>query len=226
MTQAGTLGRAGFKADRLLPGRLVIPAYSDGRAVYWSARACRGEQPKTVNLPSPCRTYAHPPDCTCTQQEWGLPLVPFAASAREIVVGAHLISPGSRVIVVEGDMDAVTCGPGFVATLGAHMSPDQAAMIARTGAKEAIVLFDGDAGGEKAKMQAAYEISKYMGVRVATCPWGEDPGSLGRVRAIEIAEQAAPLGALPTLRPGSRTRQGPKSKDLGGQLKSLRKVER
>jgi DNA primase len=104
-----------------------------------------------------------------------------------VVLGVHLIRPGEPVIVVEGPVDAAVCGPGFVATLGAKCSLEQAALIASSGASEAIVLYDGDLAGQNGHRQAAAILSQFMPTRAGIAPWGEDPGSLGRTKALEIA---------------------------------------
>lgn len=209
--------------DWLLNERVLIPVYVDRRPVYWSARRLANAYgPKTVNMPKPCKeVHAHDADCTCNYEIKGLPRVPHAAYGSEVVLGLHLVSRGEPVIVVEGDMDAVTCGPGFVATLGAHVTPEQAALIARTGASEAIVLFDGDKAGDKARTKAVSEIGRYMDCRLATCPRGSDPGSLGRRRSLEIAHAAPRVGGIPHLRDSVR-RVVPKGKGEPPVLRRLK----
>lgn len=195
----------GTKAGRMLNGRLFIPVWMNDKIVYWTARSVQGEQPKTINMPRSCRKWKHPPDCTCAHEDWGLPLVPQSATAGEVVLGLHLVKPGEPVIVVEGDMDAVVCGPGFVSTLGAHCTPEQAMQIARTGASEAIVLFDGDHAGEIARWKAAAELDLHLPTRVATCPPGVDPAILGERLAREITNRAPRPGGLPTIRGRTHT---------------------
>jgi len=116
-------------------------------------------------------------------------------------MGLHLVRPGQPVIVVEGATDAAVCGPGFVATLGAKCSQDQAALIAASGASEAIVLFDGDTGGREGAPKVALTLGSALPTRYATCPEGTDPGTLGRDRSIQIAHSALPLHGQPSLSP-------------------------
>lgn len=199
---SGILGDdTGSKVDRLLSGRVLIPIWIDGKLVSWTARApfvTKGI--KTFNMPKSCRRYKHPPDCTCGHRDWGLMEVPMSATAGEVVLGLHLVKRGDPVIVVEGDMDAVACGPGFVATLGAHCTPEQAMQIARTGASEAIVLFDGDPAGKIGAQKAASELDLHLPTRIATCPPGTDPAILGSRLAREITSRAPRPGGLPTIR--------------------------
>ena len=169
------------KADRMLTGRLLIPVWDLRRSlVYWVARSTLGQQPKTVNCPS---SEQH--------EGWGLNLVPGCAGSGDVVVGIHLVQPGDLVIVVEGPIDAVVCGPGFVATLGSHLSRSQAAVIARSGASEAVILFDPDAPGEVGGREACRLLSSYMPTRIAQCPVGEDPAMLGRDRALAISDNSS-----------------------------------
>lgn len=220
LIQALPMGN-GLLADWMLPGRVVIPAYVDHKPVFWSARnAGISQGPKTANMPRPCRLLHHPAECTCNHSKWGLPLVQHAALAGEVVLGLNLVTPGHPVIVVEGDIDAVTCGPGFVATYGAHCTEEQALLIARTGASEAIVLFDGDQGGLKGRAKAAESLRKYVQTRIATCPWGEDPGSLGRQGSVEVAMSAPAAGSLAPLRANGR----PPTSKIKGRPPLLRKL--
>ena len=211
----------GQKADRILPGRVLIPAYVDRLPVFWSARHVQDRHPKTVNMPRACRHYGHPEDCTCFHAEWGLPPVPYAVAAGDVVLGLHLVRAGQPVIVVEGDADALVCGPGFVATYGAHLTEAQAALIAATGASEAIVLFDGDQGGEDSRWKAQSVLERYIPTRTATCPVGEDPGSLGREAALAIAAEAPAAGSLAAPR-GSWRNPSPKVEARSGLIRKLR----
>lgn len=187
----GTIEQSGMnsKADKVLTGRLMFPIWDPGgRLVSWVARAIGDHPAKTINMPRACREEHHGEWCACYHETWGLPPVPGCAEAGEVVLGVHLVTPGQPVIVVEGPVDAAVCGPGFVATLGAKCSIEQAKVIAATGASEAIVLYDGDHAGENGHKQAGEMLSQFMPVRAGIAPWGEDPGSLGRHQAIEIAK--------------------------------------
>lgn len=190
----------GSKADQVLTSRILFPVWNSvGRPVFWAARAIWASDAKVVNMPRPCRRYGHDPGCTCTHQEWGLPPVPYAAGADEVILGLHGLRAGNPAIVVEGVTDVAVCGPGFVATLGSHVSPAQARLIAGTGVSEAILLFDGDQAGAKGVKQAKAILEQYLPTRAILCPPGEDPGSLGRRRAIDRALCAPLFGELATL---------------------------
>lgn len=171
---------SGSRADRLLAGRLLIPVFdSHRRLVYWIARATDDHPIKTINLPSADRHAA-----------WGLPLVANCATRSEVLVGLHTVSSGSRVVVVEGPMDVAVCGAGFVATMGASMSPRQAAVLAATGAAEAVILYDPDDAGRKGAQQVKRALSPYLPTVIATCPDGSDPADMGRQNSLKIADSA------------------------------------
>ena len=179
----------GSIADRLLTGRLLIPAYDlRSRLVYWVARATDGHDIKTFNLP---RADRHEP--------WGLSPVEDCATRSEVLVGLHLLKRGGRAIVVEGPMDAVVCGAGFVATLGASLSLEQAILIASSGVTEAVILYDPDEAGAKGAAAAYSRLSPFIPTRIAHCPAQTDPADLGRSGALAVVEATASegVGILP-----------------------------
>ena len=179
----------GTTADRILTGRLLIPAFDlRQRLVYWTARATDDHKIKTVNLPRDDRHEA-----------WGLSPTVGCATRSEVLVGIHSVSPGSRVIVVEGPLDAVVCGPGFVATLGASLSVEQAFLLASSGASEAVILYDPDEAGAKGAKAALARLSSFMPTRVAQCPAGTDPADLGRAASLKAADSGSAVEAIPPL---------------------------
>ena len=180
----------GSKADQLLTGRLLFPIWDlRGVLVYWVARATMCETPKTLNLPEAKK-----------HEEWGLPQVPDCAERSDVVLGIHLVKPGSRVIVVEGPLDSAVCGPGFVATLGASMSKAQAALIARSGAASAVILYDPDKAGRKGAKAALPLLGSYIPTKIAECPPDTDPGKLGRDESLSICDNTKIVAYIPPLR--------------------------
>lgn len=203
------------KADKMLTGRVLFPIWGpSGRVVFWAARDASGRSSiKILNTPRSCREEGHSEHCTCYHDAWGLVPVAECATADEVVLGAHLVEEGGTVIVVEGPTDAAVCGPGFVATLRSWCSPAQAAWIGETGAREAVILYDGDppdAQGHRAGPEGAikaYEVLRHvLPTRIAACPEGEDPGSLGRRRSLEIAMAAPRSGGIGQLEQRRYTR--------------------
>lgn len=191
---------SGSKADYALSGRVLFPVWGrGGKLVWWVARAIQESRAKTINMPRSCREDNHEPGCVCYHDDWGLPPIADAATADEVVLGLHLVRPGDRVIVVEGPVDAAVCGPSFVSVNRAWVSVEQAALIAATGASEAVILFDGDTAGEIGAAQSLPILGAALPTRIAPCPDEEDPGSLGRAKALSIAAQAQ-AGGIQQLR--------------------------
>jgi hypothetical protein len=210
------------KANFALKNRIIVPAWNPGgRFVFWVTRAIKDRGPKVVNLPRPCREVGHPANCTCYHSEWGLRPVAGCATANDVVIGLHLVQHGTAVYVVEGPMDAIVCGPGFVSVLGANVSPQQAALIGGSGASEAVILFDGDRQGYRGSLQAATMLSRILPVRVGRLPKDDDPGSIGRHRCIAIAGIARAdwqLDPLQTFEPSDEKRRSTRLKPFIGSL--------
>ena len=210
------------KANYALRTRIVIPVWNPGgRFVFWVTRAIKDKGPKVINLPRPCRTVGHPANCTCYHSEWGLKPVSGCATANDVVLGLHLVQPGTTVYVVEGPMDAIVCGQGFVSVLGANVSPQQAALIGGSGASEAVILFDGDSQGYRGSIQAANVLSRILPVRVGRLPKDDDPGSIGRHRCFAIAEIARAdwqLDPLQTYGPTDKKKRSKRLKPFVGSL--------
>ena len=180
---------SGSKADRLLRTRLLFPAWTGGRVIFWCARAIDGHPAKVMNLPRAC-TLDHAAGCTCNHDEWGLRPTPGCAGSGDALLGLHLVRPGDRVIVVEGPVDAAVGGPGFVAIFGAQMHAPQAAALAAASPGQIVVMLDGDAAGRHGAPLAARVLGAYAETRIAWMPAGEDPGSLGRDACLRLADVA------------------------------------
>jgi DNA primase len=110
----------------------------------------------------------------------------------------------NRVLVVEGYMDAIALAEaGFaevVAPLGTALTEEQIALLWKV-APEPILLFDGDAAGQRAALRAAMRALPMLkpghSLRFATVPEGDDPDTLVRRRgagAIQrLIDEARPL---------------------------------
>ena len=189
----------GSKVDHMTRGRLLIPVWLHGRFVYWVARAtARDAQIKTVNLPTSCdNAERHPPGCACKHTDWGLSPVPEVAGKVECLVGHHLLRPGERAVLVEGPTDVATCGPGFVGTMGARLSLEQAFLLVESQVSEVVILYDGDEAGYKGARQAYDMLAPLLPTRLADAPAGRDPGDLGRVVALKLVDAALAAGVRP-----------------------------
>lgn len=97
--------------------------------------------------------------------------------------------PVREAIVCEGQIDVVRCHAcGFdtaVASQGTAFTGEHVQMLKKV-ADAAVLVFDGDAAGQKAAVITAGEmLSVGMTVRVAKLPQGEDPDSLLRFNGAE-----------------------------------------
>ena len=97
--------------------------------------------------------------------------------------------PVREAIVCEGQIDVVRCHAcGFdtaVASQGTAFTGEHVQMLKKV-ADAAVLVFDGDAAGQKAAVSTAGEmLSVGMTVRVAKLPQGEDPDSLLRFNGAE-----------------------------------------
>ena len=97
--------------------------------------------------------------------------------------------PVREAIVCEGQIDVVRCHAcGFdtaVASQGTAFTGEHVQMLKKV-ADAAVLVFDGDAAGQKAAVSTAGEmLSVGMTVRVAKLPQGEDPDSLLRSKGAE-----------------------------------------
>ena len=97
--------------------------------------------------------------------------------------------PVREAIVCEGQIDVVRCHAcGFdtaVASQGTAFTSEHVQMLKKV-ADAAVLVFDGDAAGQKAAVSTAGEmLSVGMTVRVARLPEGEDPDSLLRFKGAE-----------------------------------------
>lgn len=97
-----------------------------------------------------------------------------------------------RAILVEGNFDLLAMVErGFenvVAPMGTAFTPSQAKILARS-VHELVLLFDGDAAGQKAA-QAAFDVVRGAGLvaRVAVLPDGMDPDELLRSKGPEVLQ--------------------------------------
>jgi DNA primase len=164
--KAGLLARrqSGGHYDRLR-GRVIFPIEDvRGRVIGFGGRAIAKEQePKYLNTPET-------PVFHKREALYGFP------AANEP------IRRSGRAIVVEGYFDQIAlCRAGLgeaLATCGTSLTPDHARGLRRR-TQSVVLLFDGDAAGERAMLRAM-EVLLPSGLRVraAMLPAGQDPDDL------------------------------------------------
>jgi len=105
----------------------------------------------------------------------------------ELVFGLDLAANGVRsthqLLIVEGYTDVMAAHQAgwrnAVAVLGTATTDHHAALVRRSGAREVVLAFDGDAAGRKASQRALLGLLKLpVKLRVAVLPEGRDPGDL------------------------------------------------
>jgi len=147
-------------------GRLMFPIRDEGgKIVAYGGRIIGDGNPKYIN-------------------SGDTPLY----SKRRILYGFDKakgqIASDKKAVLVEGYLDVIACHRAgvktAVASLGTSLSEEHAKLLARW-AEDVVVLYDGDAAGEKAASRAQ-ELLQAEGVRVklALMPPGEDPDTLLR----------------------------------------------
>ncbi|MEW5882979.1 MAG: DNA primase [Armatimonadota bacterium] len=159
-------------------GRLIFPIRDTrGRLVAFGGRAIAGAEPKYLNS-------RDTPDFHKGSTLFGLHL------AKEE------LKKTSRIVLCEGYLDVIACHRAGVRTacapLGTAFGSQHAALVKRW-ADEAVVLFDPDASGRKAALQAARLLEREgVPARIALLPFGMDPDDLlrteGPARLIQAAE--------------------------------------
>ena len=177
--------------------RLILPCVSDGRVVYWQARAMwklRHDDRKVLNPENSdcgCRRVDGTPDPRCAEcSGTGCRF----ASASEVLFGFDSARRYRRVAVAEGPISAMRIGPDAVATLGKKISVVQALRLAYAGVREVDLMWDADAIREV--LRAAPWLSALFLVRTVVLPWG-DPADR------EPAENTALRMAAPVFEPSA-----------------------
>ncbi|MBM4131057.1 DNA primase [bacterium] len=127
------------------------------------------------------------------------------------------IARQKRAVLVEGYLDLLALAQaGFtnvVATCGTAFTPEQAKLL-RRGARDVVLMFDGDKAGLKAAVRSA-DIALRCGLepRIAQLPTGKDPADVaiaGGAAPIEAALRDA-VGYVPFLKRLAAARGGDRS---------------
>ncbi len=147
--------------DRLR-GRVTFPIQDvRGRVIGFGGRALAPEQePKYLNTPE-------------------TPLFHKREALFGFPMALEPMRRSGRAVVVEGYFDLVALHragvPETVATCGTALTPEHARNLRRR-AREVVLLFDGDAAGEKAVTRALEVLlPEGLRVRAAALPAGDDP---------------------------------------------------
>lgn len=194
--RAGLLApRSGGGAYDRLRGRVTFPIQDvRGRFIGFGGRAlAAGQEPKYLNTPET-------PLFRKREALFGFPLA------------LEPMRRSGRAVVVEGYFDLVALHRAgvseTVATCGTALTPEHAKNLRRR-AREVVLLFDGDAAGEKA-IDRALEVLLPEGLRVRAVrlPAGDDPDTYlereGAEALAALVARAAPAFETVILRAAAR----------------------
>lgn len=167
-----------FNARLLVPIR--IPRPPDGRVVAIGGRHLPGIGPPPPADRKPAK-YINSPET---------PLYQKGSVLFGLDLARDTIRKEERVIVVEGYFDVIGLHqagfPLAVASCGTSLTGGHLELLTRTGAKQIVFLFDGDAAGIKAAHRAAELCAKaQVPATVATLPDGLDPDDFARRRGAD-----------------------------------------
>lgn len=150
------IGAAGYTKDRL-----IVPFYMGGEIVFWQARATWESDDKKFRKV----------------------LNPKGVSARSVLFNYDTAKNHEEIILVEGFVDAVKCGPDAMAVNGKVIHPQQIEWLSQTGAKSLILAFDEDAWTDETpkkpcSVKRSTDLLRAYGFKVRACriPDNMDPG--------------------------------------------------
>ncbi len=177
--------RGGRPFDRF-HGRLVVPIKvprpPHGRSVALGGRFLEGVTPSRHDQKS--AKYINSPET---------PLYQKGAVLFGLDQARDTIRKTERAVVVEGYFDVIGVHQAglsqAVATCGTALTQQHLELLTRTGAREILFLFDGDAAGVRAARKAAELCAReQVPARVATLPDGVDPDEFARKGGQEALE--------------------------------------
>ena len=150
--------------------RVVFPFFSSNKSVI-------GFTGRTLDPENPAK-YLNTPETPIYHK--GNELFALGVTKEEI-------RKEQRAVVVEGNIDVVQLWQGgvrnVVAASGTAFTPQQARLLKRYAGKRVVLVFDGDAAGQKAARKAIpVLLAEGFEVRVLTLPEGEDPDDFVRKR--------------------------------------------
>lgn len=116
------------------------------------------------------------------------------------LLGEHLVTKGTSLVVVEGPLDAVVASQhlprdaySVVSTMGSSASKAQQDRIVGI-ADHVVIAYDGDKAGSDGASKLYAAIRRRVRTLIATLPDGADPGALGGEILPFIAGAGMPLG--------------------------------
>jgi hypothetical protein len=163
---AALWGAGGISLHTLLPWRVFIPIYYQGKPVSWTTR--------TIG-PAEKKKYI-----SAALHEEALP-------HKQLLYGVDYCRSGV-VVVHEGPLDVWRTGPGAVCTFGTHYTPQQVAML--TQFHRRVVCFDPTPEAQARADVLCDMLAIWPGETVRVVPDAEDPGSATPVQVRELRDFA------------------------------------
>lgn len=142
--------------------RLFMPVFIEEEAVSWTTRSIHPEATLRYRSASP-------------EEE--------SVSHRTLLFGEHLIQ-GPAIIVHEGPLDAITTGPGAVATFGTSVSREQINRIAAYPIR--VLCFDNQPVAQKMAKKIAAQLSLLPGATYNVKLSGKDANASSREEIAEL----------------------------------------
>ncbi len=168
---------AGYCLTGLYAWRVIVPVVTQRALRTFVARSWVPTEPKKV-------------------------LMPKGSQAERALFGYDRLAENgvcwTDLILVEGVFDAMAMWRyGFretIATLGAHLTDIQRALVKRLRPERVVLLRDGDAAGREAAIKDARELAyDLLPVSIALLPDGTDPASASREDIRKALQEARPV---------------------------------
>jgi ribosomal protein S27E len=200
-----------FVASGWLANRMVFPVWSQGRAVYWQARALWDEAEHRPRRPDDAFIKTLNPTMFQCAQHGRFPKGAVRCPAcskgplygkSDVLLNLELAAYchrqfGERPVIVEGPTSAIRTGRNAIGTFGKVLHPAQLLGLLQAGIRSLDIMLDGPTAKEphgaitEAKQMAAAAAAYIPDVRVVMLPQG-DPGDwsrgdLERIRATPVS---------------------------------------
>jgi DNA primase len=136
--------------------RIIIPIYQNNRLVSATSRTVVNNDVRYLTMPAQLEVVPHK----------------HTLYAKDFI-------PGNKVVVVEGPIDAIRGGPGFISTYGTEITSEQIMLLTKY--DEVCILGDDDYAGKKAARRLADQLSILSGTVVYSVTHdhtGKDTASL------------------------------------------------
>lgn len=173
-----------------LSGYILFPVYMDRALVFYQGRA----------------TWDPPPGETANRKYWirltnyrktlNLPSFGNSAHGEEVLFNYDMASVYETVIVCEGPIDAIKCGPNAVAWLGKSGStphPVKVERLKRMSARRFVIYFDRGHEELVSATSLAKELCDWSEVFIVQPPEGYDAGALTRAQNATVIQGAVPF---------------------------------